>query len=201
MVTRMFVALITCCVATAGAQTSQNTFTSRDGAFRLRYASMLLDCMSKDTAASDSCMRQGGLCSGPGSDATTKVCFRFSEEKSEDKPMFVAATFFVSEIESPKTEKVCTQPYPNWLVLRSKGVTVINRVSFSACEIGDNWLLGGTNPDRCSLHNHKCYEWGIQTVRSRAAYHPESHNNLTDQDLAEVDDRLKETLRSFVFLK
>lgn len=52
-----------------------------------------------------------------------------------------------------------------------------------------------------SFHNGKCYELGIQTVTSRAAYDPESHNNIKNRGLAEVDKRLKETLRSLVFLK
>lgn len=109
--------------------------------------------------------------------------------------MFVAAAFFVSEVESAKTQEEYARASPNWLLISPKGVTVINRVSFSTFEIGDNWLGGGQDgPVYRSFHSGKCYELGIQTVTSRAAYDPESHTNLKNQDLAEVDNRLKETL-------
>lgn len=62
-----------------------------------RYPAVLIDCMSKQAVTSDSCMSQGGVCSGPGSDATTKACFAYPKERFKDNPMFVAAAFFVSE--------------------------------------------------------------------------------------------------------
>lgn len=147
-------------------------------------------------------MSQGGVCIGPGSQGTTKACFAYPAERLKNKPMFVAAAFYVSEIESAKTEDACLKAEPDWLVIGSKGITRINGVSFKTFEIGDNWAGGGqSGPAYRNFHNGKCYELGIQTVTSRAAYDPENHNNLTNRDLAEVDAMLKDALHTFVFLE
>jgi hypothetical protein len=187
--------------ALACAQASQKTFTSSDGVFRFRYPEMLMDCMVKRSATSDSCLSQGALCNGPGSEGTTKACFAYPRERLKEKPMFVAAAFFVSDIESAKTQSQCLKPSPDWLLISSKGITRINHVSFASFEIGDNWAGGGqSGPVYRTFHRGECFELGIQTVISRAAYDPDGHNNLTDQDLSEVDGPLKEALHSFVFL-
>jgi len=131
------------------------------------------------------------------------ACFGYPKDKFKDKPHFVAATFFISEIESAKTETACLQGSPDWFVIDSKaGTTTINGVSFKVFEIGDNWAGGGqSGPVYRAFHSDKCFELGIQTVISRGEYDPGTVKELTKEDWSEVDRRLGQALKSFVFLK
>jgi hypothetical protein len=200
---------LVCGLAAAGsAQQPQKTFTSPDGLFRFHYSDMLVNCSPRQTpngpaSAIESCMSQGAVCGGPGSDATALACFAYPKERFKDKPLFVAATFFVSEIRSAKTEKACLDGSSDWFVINSKeGTTTINGVAFKAFEIGDNWAGGGqSGPIYRTFHHDRCYELGMQTVVSRAAYDPETDKEFTKQDGAEVEGRLGQALNSFVFLK
>jgi hypothetical protein len=148
-------------------------------------------------------MSQGAICDGPGSEGSAMACFAYPKERFKDKPLFVAATFFVSEIRSAKTEKECLKGSPNWLVINSKaGTTTINHVAFKTFEIGDNWTSGGQDgPAYRTFHNGMCYELGIQTFTSRAEYDPGTVKQFTKKDWSEVEDRLRQALNSFVFLK
>lgn len=191
---------LVCGLATTGsAQQSVKTFTSPDGRIRFRYPAILVNCMAPKTPASsiesdsskgtqsavpsipDSCISQGGMCSGPGSGGSAIACFAYPKERFEDKPLFFAAMFFVSEIPSAKTEKVCLKGSPNWSVINSKvGTTSINGVSFKAFEIDDNWAGGGqSGPVYRTFHNERCYELGIQIAVSRGGYDPETDKAFT----------------------
>ncbi len=219
---KTFITLVTLGFAIAGpAQQSLKTFTNPEGLFRFQYSDMLVNCMSQHAPASptkfgisegkqpvvpsypDSCMSQGAICGGPGSEGSTLACFAYPQERLKDKPHFVAATFFVSEIQSVKTEVECLKGSPNWLVINSKaGPTTINHVAFKTFEIEDNWTSGGqSGPAYRTFHNGKCYELGIQTVISRAEYDPGTVKEFTKNDQAEVEGRLRQALTSFVFLK
>jgi hypothetical protein len=200
---------------TGSAQQSLKTFTSPNGLFRFQYSDVLVNCMPEqapgnpikptisEATVPDSCMSQGASCGGPGSEGRALACFAYPKERFEDKPHFVAATFFVSEILSAKTGKECLKGSPNWFVINSKpGTTTINRVTFETFEIGDNWTSGGqSGPAYRTFHNGKCYELGIQTVTSRAEYDPGTVKEFTEQDQSEVTGRLRQALDSFVFLK
>jgi len=131
------------------------------------------------------------------------ACVAYPKEKFRDKPHFVAASFFVSEIQSAKTEDVCLKGSPDWYVSNSKAQTItINHVTFKTFEIGDNWTSGGqTGHAYRTFRNGECYELGIQTVFSRAEYDPGAVKLMTKKDWSEVEDRLKQALDSFVFLK
>lgn len=131
------------------------------------------------------------------------ACFAYPKDEFKDKPHFVAASFFVSEIESAKTENACLKGSPDWLVIKSKaGTTTINHVTFKTFEIGDNWLGGGQSGTAYrSFHDGKCYELGIQTVMSRGEYDPGTIKEFTKADWSEVDGRLRQALNSFAFLK
>jgi hypothetical protein len=192
------------------AQTPLRTFTSPDGIFQFKYSDVLVDCTpvgkqknGAGLSVPESCMTQGAICDGPGSEGSTMACFAYPNEKFKDKPYFVAATFFVSEIQSAKIEKVCLKGSPNWLVLNSKaGTSTINHVTFKTFEIGDNWMSGGqSGPAYRTFHNGKCYELGIQTFISRGEYDPGTIKQFTKKDWSEVEGRLRQALRSFVFLK
>jgi len=44
------------------------------------------------------------------------ACFAYPKDKFQDKPTFIAATFFVAEASGLKTEQACVQKSPNWMV-------------------------------------------------------------------------------------
>jgi hypothetical protein len=219
---KTLVTFLVCGLAIAGsAQQSLKTFTGPNGLFRFQYSDMLVNCMPQQTPARpiksgisegnqpavssipDACMGQGAICDGPGSEGSAMACFAYPKEQFKDKPHFVAATFFVSEIQSAKTEKECLEGSPNWFVISSDArMITINHVTFKTFEIGDNWAGGGqSGPAYRTFHNGKCYELGIQTVISRAEYDPGTVQEFTQKDLSEVEDRLRQALNSFVFLK
>jgi len=188
------------------AQATLRTFTSPDGIFQFKYSDALVNCASAGphengtgSSVPESCMSQGSICDGPGSGGTAMACFAYRK----DKPHFVAESFFVSEIESAKTENVCLKGSPDWLVIKSKaGTTTINHVTFKTFEIGDNWLGGGqSGPVYRTFHKGKCYELGIQTVTSRAVYDPGTVKKFTKKDSSEVESHLRQPLNSFLFLK
>ena len=218
---KTLIAFLVCGFAMAGsAQSSLKTFTSSDGLFRFWYADILMNCAPRQTSTSpqepgtseegqtgtsisDSCVSQGANCDGPGSRGRAMACFAYPKERFKDKPAFVAATFYVSEIQAAKTEKVCLEGSPDWLVINSKaGMTTINHVTFKTFEIGDNWTSGGqSGPAYRTFHNGKCYELGIQNVFSRAEYDPGTVKEFTKKDSSEVEGRLRQALNSFAFLK
>ena len=187
----------------AAAQTSLKTFTGPDDIFRFQYAATLVNCMSPQSPASGSCMSQGDICIGPGSEGSTLACFAYPNERFKDKPSFVAATFYVSEIQAATAEKACLEKSPNWYVISSKkSMTTINHVIFKTFEIGDNWTSGGQyGPVYRTFHDGKCYELGIQNVVSRAEYDPGTVKKFTENDESEVEGRLRQCLNSFLFLK
>lgn len=218
---KTLIALLVCGLAIdASTQSSMKSFTSSDSLFHLQYSDMLVDCAPRQapasaldsgaseeaqpsTSISPACVSQGANCDGPGSEGMALACFAYPKEKFKNNPSFVAASFYISKILSAKTEKVCLAGSPDWYVLNSKaGVTVINHTAFTTFEIGDNWAGGGqSGPAYRTFHSGKCYELGIQTVLSRAAYDPEAGSVFTDKDRSEVEGRLREALDSFVFLK
>jgi hypothetical protein len=218
---KTLVTFLICGLAIGGsAQQSLETFTSANGVFRFQYSDMLVNCMPQQTSSSairsgisegrqpavsssaDSCMSQGSICGGMGSEESTAACFAYPKERFKDKPAFVAATFYVSEI-SAKTEEVCLKGSPDWYVIKSEvETTTINHITFKVFEIGDNWTSGGqSGPAYRTFHSGKCYELGIQNVFSRAEYDPGTVKEFTKKDSSEVEGRLRQALNSFVFLK
>ena len=219
---KTLITLLICGLAIGGsAQQSVKTFTSANGLFRFHYPDMLVNCMPQQTSPSaiksgmsqggqsavssstDSCMSQGSICGGMGSEESPAACFAYPKERFKDKPAFVAATFYVSEILSAKTEEVCLKGSPDWFVIKSEAeTTTINHITFKAFEIGDNWTSGGqSGPAYRTFHKGKCYELGIQNVFSRAVYDPGTVKKFTKKDSSEVESRLRQPLNSFVFLK
>lgn len=186
------------------AQTALRTFTSPDGIFQFKYSDVLVGCTSRENGPGASVAAPcGPICDGPGSEGTTLACFSYPHEKFKDKPAFVAATFYVSEILSAETEEVCLKGSPNWYVIKADPeTTTINHATFKTFEIGTNWTSHGqAGPAYRTFHNGKCYELGIQNVFSRAEYDPGTVKEFTKKDSLEVKRRLRQALNSFVFLK
>jgi len=218
---KTLITFFVCGLAIGGsAQQSVRTFTGANGLFRFQYPDMLVNCMPQQTSpgikssisegsqpavssTADSCMSQGSICGGMGSEESPAACFAYPKERFKDKPAFVAATFYVSEILSAKTEAVCLKGSPGWYVIKSEAkTTTINHITFKAFEIGDNWTGGGqSGPAYRTFHGGKCYELGIQNVFLRAEYDPGTVKEWTRKDSSEVEGRLRQALNSFVFLK
>jgi hypothetical protein len=218
---KTLIMFLVCGLAIAGStQESLRTFTSGNGLFRFQYSDILVNCMPQNPASPtstsnpegaqptgssmpDSCLSQDAICDGPGSEGRAMACFAYPNERFKDKPHFVAATFFVSVVQSAKSEKECLKGSPNWFLINSKaGTTAINHVTFKTFEIGDNWTSGGqSGPAYRTFHNGECYELGIQNVISRAEYDPGTVKEFTKTDGSEVESRLRQALNSFVFLK
>lgn len=219
---KSLIAFLVCGFAIFGsAQQSLRTFTAPDGLYRLQYSEVLINCMPQQTrtsptrsnasegsqpealSISDSCVTQGAICDGPGSKGSALACFAYPKDNFKDKPRFVAASFYVSEIQPAKTEEECLKGSSDWFVINSKAATTtINHVGFKTFEIGDNWAGGGqSGPAYRAFHRGKCYELGVQTVFSRAEYDPGTVKEFTKKDLSEVEGRLRQALASFVFLK
>jgi hypothetical protein len=120
---KTLITFLVCGLAIAGpAQTSLKTFTSADGVFRFQYSDVLVNaCTSEQTPGNPaSCKSQSTICDGPGSEGITLACFSYPNERFKNKPSFVGADFYVSEIQSATTEQVCLRGSPNWYVISSK---------------------------------------------------------------------------------
>jgi hypothetical protein len=94
------------------AQTTLRAFTSPDGIFQFKCSDVLVDCVSAGkqengtgSSVPESCMSQGAICDGPGSEGSAMACFAYPKERFKDRPLFVAATFFVSEIRPAKPRR------------------------------------------------------------------------------------------------
>src|SRR5579863_6667006 len=202
---------------TVSAQNSVKTFTSPGGLFRFQYAEALVQCIPRQSPSvpgksdalesnqpvPDSCASQGAICGGPGSSGNVLACFAYPKKDFEDKPHFLAAAFFVSEIRSAKTQAECAAGSRDWNVISSKTQpTMINGVAFKEFEIEDNWAGGGQNgPVYRTVHGGRCYELGIQIAISRAEYDPGTVKEFTEEDRSEAVRRLTQALNSLVFLK
>ncbi len=177
---KTLITFLICGLATGGsAQQSLKTFTSTDGLFRFQYSDMLVNCMPQQTPSSaiksdistgsqpaasssaDSCMSQGSICGGMGNDESTAACFAYPKARFKDKPAFVAATFYVSEILSVKTEEVCLKGSPDWYVIKSEAeTTTINHITFKLL----NWRqLDKWGAIRACISNFS--PWKMQSVR------------------------------------
>lgn len=202
---KIAVALLTCVVPAMPPTRTQKIFTIPGGVFRLRYPDFLVKCIPRAEGSSspDSCQSQGAECSAPGSDGATLACFAFPRDKFRDGQQFVAATVFVAEISSAKTQKTCLSGSHDWFVIGSKTkTTMIHGVRFRQFEVGDNWAGGGqSGPVYRTFHRGICYELGIQEVISRAAYDPERNKPLTPADFADMRKPLAQVIESFTFLK
>jgi hypothetical protein len=118
-VLRHLSALLPLSFAIAGsAQTTVKVFTSPDGVFGFKYSPVLVDCtkpvQTRPTSSGvpkvfvgsppplsipDSCVSQGGMCNDGGGQGRTLACFAYPKDRFRDKPTFVAAAFFVTDID------------------------------------------------------------------------------------------------------
>src|SRR5215467_7864256 len=94
------------------AQTDRRIFKSANGTFEFSYSAELRQCTR--TRKGDGftwTSRQGNdvcLCDPPSS-ATTIVCFTYPKAEFVEKPMFVAAGFYVAEMNNATSRKTCLE--------------------------------------------------------------------------------------------
>lgn len=150
----------------------------------------------------DECTSQDGVCDDALASSRTLACFAYPKGEFKDKPTFIAAAFFVAEVEDSATGKACLAGSPNWLVNQTED-TKINGVELRVFHISDAWTSGGQTGDIYRVfHDKKCYELGIQAAStSSGAYDPGTVKEFTKQDWEAVSRRLKQVLNSFRFLK
>jgi len=196
-----------CMLAAFSAAQTLKTYQSADGVFRFKYSKVLIDCSplltqgNADSSVMDACMSQGSVCDDGGGDAKSIACFAYPKDKFQDKPTFIAATFFVAEAPGLKTEQACLQKSPNWMVTGTR-IATIRGVHFTVFEIGDNWLGGGQwGPIYRTFHGGACYELGQQTAMARGGYDDEVMKKFTKRDAQDIDSKLKAALHSFEFVK
>jgi hypothetical protein len=194
-------------LALLSAAQTLKTYESADGTFRFKYSKILIDCSplltqgKADSSVMDACMSQGSVCDDGGGDAKTIACFAYPKDKFQDKPTFIAATFFVAEAPGLNTEQACLQKSPNWMVTGTRTAT-INGVHFRVFEIGDSWTSGSQGgPIYRVFHGGKCYELGLQTAMVNGGYDDEVMKKFTKQDAEDIHSKLKEVLHSFEFSK
>lgn len=206
----------------ASAQATQKVFTGPDAAFRFKYSSRLVDCTKlaptqppssnvpkiftgnpPALSVPDACMSQGPMCSAePDSEAKTLACYGYPKDEFRSKPEFIAATFFVAEVEGA-TEKNCLQGSQYWNVedLENAKLTNINGITFKVFEFYGGWAGGGQGGHAYrTFHKGKCYELGIQTAFENSGnYDPGTIEEWTKQDDDKIQKLLNEPLHSFTF--
>lgn len=182
------------------------TFSSPDGLFRFKYPAILVDCMPSltgdevPTSTLSACTSHARMCDDGVGIGNTIACFGYPKERFKDKPTFIAATFFVAEIDNARTEKICLEGSQYWKVA---GSTTINGVSFIVFESGEkNWFGGSqVGPTFRAFHDGKCFELGLRIATEHGRHAPEAPNRFTTQDDDEVKSLLKQALDSFRFTK
>ena len=191
------------------AQTALQTFKSQDGVFQFNYSRVLVHCTQQSEKGysgswipADECSSQDGICDDASSSATAIACFAYPKAKFKEKPTFIAAAFFVAEVEEAATAKACLSGSQNWFVEGTQRAK-INGVEFKVFHISDAWTSGGQTGDIYrAFHNEQCYELGIQAAStSSGAYDPGTFKEFTKRDWEEVQGQLRQPLNSFRFLK
>jgi len=203
------IAVCLCGLTMASTAQTLRTFTSPDGLFRFKYSAILVDCAqtlsaSASTSVSAStltaCTSQAEMCGDGERAGNTIACFAYPKERFKDKPTFIAATFFVAEIDSAKTKKACLKAPQDWKLAGSTGLNGVSFLVFDAG--GGNWAGGSqTGPIFVAFHHGKCFELGLQTAMAHGGYDPEILERFTKQDDDEIKNRLKQALDSFTFTK
>src|SRR5262249_37342441 len=120
----------------------------------------------------------------------------------DEKPAFVAATFFVAEIKDVDTAKACLARPTGWPIRSVRDAKVDGHVS-KVFSISEGWTSGGMSADIYrAFHHCKCFELGVQEAsESTGGLDPGTFKEFTKKDRHEVQFRLRQALNSFRFLK
>ena len=203
---KSLVALCLCGLTVSLHAQTLRTFSSPDGLFRFKYSAILVDCMRTLTGAAvptsilSACTSQNRMCDDGTGTGNIIACFGYPKERFKDKPTFIAATFFVAEVDNAKTEKICLEGSQDWKAAGSATVNGVSFVVFGGAE--KNWLGGSQGgPIFRAFHDGKCFELGLQIAMEHGGHDPEVRNRFTKQDDDEVKSRLRQALDSFRFTK
>ncbi|MGA7855789.1 MAG: hypothetical protein WCA15_20895 [Candidatus Acidiferrales bacterium] len=187
------------------------TFTSPDGAFQFKYSELLVRCSQSPKfrgswEPADSCAAYFPVCDDPDSEGSATIaCIAYPEGEFRDAPTFEAAAFSVAEIHPSASEKDCLSGSPDWNADQraSDGTLTINGVNFKVFEASDAGMSQSLDGQVYrTFHGDKCYELSVRmATASSAAFDPGSINEFSKEDENEVQNRLKQALDSFTFLK
>ena len=211
---KVLVALLLCGLpATLSAQATLQTFTSPDRTFQFKYPNLLVRCTEQRHKEgypgwwipADSCGSYLPVCDDTGSqDSTTLVCFAYPKAKFKDYPTFGAAAFSVAKVKRADTEKECLSGSPDWDIdPHGSGKTAtINHVTFRVFET-DGLGMSHSQDGHVyrNFHRNTCYELSIRMTSTDPGAFDTPPKEFTQEDLNEVEGRLKQALDSFSFLK
>jgi hypothetical protein len=191
------------------AQTAPRTFTSNDGNSQFRYSPLLVHCTPAQTVEgnprswipADDCLSQDPICEDV-ERLSTIACFAYPKSRFEGKPTFIAAAFFVAEVEKAGTENICLSGSPSWNTEGTKhhGSRALRVRVF---QISDSWAGGGQlGHIYRAFHNKRCYELSIQIATSSSGgFDPGTIKEFTKQDWDDVFGTLTQVIDSFKSLK
>ena len=181
---------------------AQNTFTSRDGTFEIRYPPSFSLCRQPQPdnpqlwTPEDSCMSYIPVCEDA---AVACVAYPAGEYNGSN---FQAAALSVSEIADAKTENDCLKEDGS-IDTKTIRTEIVNGVKFKSIRGGEGGL--GNSLDKyiyMNVHHGKCYHLQVGIASSNYAnYDPGSIKEFTALDAKHVHDSLDRVVRSFRFLK
>ncbi len=208
----------------ACAQNPLRTFTSPDGAFRVKYSPALIRCTPQPVGQSrswvpDECNSQDALCGDMAGSVSTIVCFARPTHE------YFAGAFFVAEVHAnpcmerwpnpncrplPMTRTDCLAGSPDWWPPRTPPTTMrgkdtrIGSVQAKHFRISDAWTSGGQSGDIYRVfYAKKCYELGIQEAGvTSTAFDPEEFEKIqrvATEDEERYSPLLWQALHSFRF--
>jgi hypothetical protein len=181
---------------------AQNTFTSGDGSFEIRYPLSFSLCRQPQPdnpqlwTPEDSCMSYIPVCEDA---AVACVAYPAGEYNGSN---FQAAALSVSEIADAKTENDCLKEDRS-IDAKTIHTEIVNGVKFKSISGGEGGL--GNFLDKyiyMNVHHGECYRLQVGIASSNYGnYDPGSIKEFTASDAKHVHNSLDRVVRSFRFLK
>jgi hypothetical protein len=183
------------------AQNATKAFTADDRTFTFRYWDQLIDCeQNKDR---DDCSSYQGVCDeliAHEQHTRSIACFAYPRDRFKNTPTFQAATFSVEIVEN-LNEKSCLVG-PTDGETKERSTTTIQGVRFAVFEFGEGEMNQDTSGEAYrTFHRGKCYQLGVNTATIKAGVFDPPVRDLTDADWDEIQKRLEQARKSFLFLK
>lgn len=182
-------------------QSTKNSFTSPDGAFRFEYPDTLVSCKRDsnqlDRWAPESCEAFTPVCSDVYGDSDdTVACVAYPASEAKENTSFQAAAFSVSQMKRSTTDSEClriAEPPPH---VGTSHNEMINGTKFSVSEV-DGVATGNLINGYAyrTFHRNKCYELDIRIAFSNSGN--ANPGTLKNFNIEKVRHRLDKVLRTF----
>jgi hypothetical protein len=173
------------------------TYVSADGDFQFRYADWLIDC--KAHLGSSSCASYIPVCDGESYESV--ACVAYPKDRVKEQQTFDGAAFAVVIVKDAQDDNGCHQiPEPPPPHLAHVHTKTMNGIEFWVIENVGGAALGHSNNMTIyrSFNNSVCYELDINVSGTSAMLYPDRPKPF---DSNEVEEPLRETLKTFQFLK